>query len=46
MGEGKDISDVKIYTDGFSSNWLIIRAFFGSGSRYHCLMEEMGDVVT
>ena len=43
MGEGKDISDVKIHTGGFSSSWLIIRAFFGSGS---CLMEDMGDVVT
>ena len=46
MREGKDISDVKIYTDGFSSSCLIIRAFFGRGSRYDCLMEEMGDVVT
>ena len=46
MGEGKDISDVKIYADGFWSCCLIIRVLFGSGSRYDCLMEEMGDVVT
>jgi hypothetical protein len=42
MGEGKDISDIKIYANEFSS-CLIIRALFGG---YDCSIEEMGDVVT
>jgi hypothetical protein len=44
VGEGKDISDVKIYAIGFLSCLTrIIVALFG---RYDCSIEEMGDVVT